>query len=105
MIVRLTFCKFLSERIAEAKKVYNNEIVPVVKRQKGNLGCRLLEPSGKADDYISVTEWKTKEDADAYHTVGTYKKLVSKLDGLFMKQPELKTYTVEEIRVPVVDLL
>ena len=105
MIVRLTFCKFLPERIAEAKKIYNNEVAPVVKKQKGNLDCRLLEPSDKADDYISVTEWKTKQDAEAYHTSGTYKKLVSKLDGFFMKQPELKTYTVEEILVAAADPL
>ena len=105
MIVRLTFCKFFPERIAEARKVYNEQVIPVVRRQKGNLGCRLLEPSIKTDDYISVTEWKTKADADAYHTSGIYKNLVGKMDGFFMKQPELKTYRVEEARVPVPDHL
>lgn len=105
MIVRLTFCKFIPERIAEARKIYNDEIASVVKKQKGNIGCRLLEPASKTDDYISVTEWKTKADADNYHTGGVYKKLVSKLDGLFVKQPELKTYTVEEARVHAHDPL
>jgi len=105
MVVRLTFCKFFPERIAEARKIYNEQVIPVVKRQKGNMGCRLLEPTGKTDDYISVTEWKTKADSDAYHASGVYKKLVNKLDGFFMKLPELKTYKVEEARVAVPDHL
>lgn len=100
MIIRLTFCKFSPERIAEAKKVYNSEVIPVVKKQPGNKGIRLLEPINKTDDYVSVTEWKTKEDADAYHTSGVYKSLVKKLEDFFVKQPELKTYTAEEVMEP-----
>ena len=34
MIVRLTFCKFIPERMADAKKVYNEEVIPVVKKAK-----------------------------------------------------------------------
>ena len=105
MIVRLTYCKFLPDRIAEAKKIYNAEVVPTVKKQKGNVGVRLLEPADKTDDYISVTEWKTKADADAYHSGGVYKNLVNKLQGFFTKQPELKTYSVEEIMEPSPHLL
>lgn len=105
MIVRLTFCKFIPEKVAEARKLYNEEIAPVVRKQKGNVGCHLLEPSSKTDDYISLTEWKTKTDADAYHSGGVYKKLVNKLDGYFVKQPELKTYSVEEAKVPARDIL
>jgi heme-degrading monooxygenase HmoA len=105
MIVRLTFCKFIPERVADAKKVYNEEVIPVVKKQKGNVGCRLLEPANKTDDYISVTEWKTKEDAEAYHTSGVYKSLVTKLQAFFTKQPELKTFTAEDVLKPSAQIL
>jgi len=100
MIVRLTFCKFLPERIAEAKKIYNEQVAPVVRKQKGNRGVRLLEPASKSDDYISITEWKTKADADAYHTSGIYKNLVAKLQDYFAGPAELKTYTAEEVHAP-----
>src|SRR4051812_33625155 len=99
MFVRLTFCKFSPERIKEAKKIYNDEIVPVVKKQKGNLGIRLLEPIELSDDYISVSEWKTKADADAYVASGTYKKLVSMLDSFFTKSPSIRSYNVAEAKV------
>ena len=97
MIVRLTYCKFIPERIAEAKKIYTADVIPVVKKQKGNVSIRLLEPANKTDDYISVTEWKTKADADAYSSSGVYKDLVRKLEPFFTKQPELKTYVFEEV--------
>ena len=105
MIVRLTFCKFQPDRIAEAKRIYTEEVIPAIKKQKGNMGVRLLEPADKADDYISVTEWKTQADADAYHTGGLYKTLVNRLKDFFVKQPELKVYTAQEILEPSSHLL
>jgi heme-degrading monooxygenase HmoA len=100
MIVRLTFLNFLPAKLEEAKKVYNDEVVGVVKKQKGNLDCRLLEPVDKADDYISMTVWETKEDADAYHTSGVYKQLVEKVRNDFSKEPVLKVYTAESVLEP-----
>jgi quinol monooxygenase YgiN len=97
MFVRLTFCKFLPEKINEARKLYIEEIMPTVRKQKGLLNIRFLEPVNKTEDYISFTEWETKADAELYETTGLYKKLVNKLEPFFVKQPELKTYTVEEI--------
>jgi quinol monooxygenase YgiN len=97
MFVRLTFCKFLPEKINEARKLYIEEIMPTVRKQKGLLNIRFLEPVTKTEDYISFTEWETKADAELYETTGLYKKLVGKLEPFFVKQPELKTYTVEEI--------
>ena len=63
MIVRLTYLNFLPDKLDEAKKTYNEEVVSVVKKQKGNLDCKLLEPANKTDDHISMTVWETKEDA------------------------------------------
>jgi hypothetical protein len=55
MYVRLTYLNFLPGKADEAKKIYNSELAPIVKQQKGNLDCRLLEPVDRADDYISMT--------------------------------------------------
>jgi heme-degrading monooxygenase HmoA len=101
MFVRLTFCKFLPEHRKEAKQIFLEQIAPAVKKQKGNLRIHLLEPADKSQDFISMTEWKTKEDATAYEASGAYKKLVAKLDGYFAKAPELKTYYVEPAVVHV----
>jgi quinol monooxygenase YgiN len=97
MIVRLTFCKFNPDSIDEAKAIYNTDVVPVAKTQKGNLGIRLIEPLDKSDDFISISEWATQEDADSYETSGVYKNLVARLADFLAKQPVLKTYTTEDV--------
>lgn len=97
MIVRLTFCKFNPDSIDEARKIYNRDVVPVAKMQKGNLGIRLIEPVDKSDDFISISEWATQEDAQAYESSGVYKNLVGKLTDFLAKQPVLKTYTTEDV--------
>jgi quinol monooxygenase YgiN len=97
MFVRLTFCKFLPENTNQVRKIFVDEIVPTIRKQKGLIDVRFLEPTEKAEDFISITEWKTKADADAYDTSGVYRKLVNKLEPFFAKKPELKTYTVEEV--------
>ena len=100
MIVRLTYLNFLPEKTEEAKKTYNEEIVAIVKKQKGNLECRLLEPVDKNDDYISMTSWETKADADAYQNSGVYKELVEKVRSDYSKDPVLKVYTTESVLEP-----
>ena len=97
MILRFTYVNFLPERLQEAKRIYNEEIVPVIKRQKGNIDCKLLEPENKTDDYISMTIWETKADADEYESSGTYKELVNKLRKDFSKAPVLKVYSAENV--------
>jgi heme-degrading monooxygenase HmoA len=97
MIVRLTYLSFLPQNLAQAKKIYFDEVVPTVKKQKGNIDCRLLEPIEKTDDYISMTTWETKADADAYNSSGVYRQLVEKVRKDFAKDPVLKVYTTETI--------
>lgn len=97
MVVRLTYINFLPERAEKAKRIYNEEIVPVLRKQKGNIDGRLLEPTDPGDEYISMTTWETKADADAYHSSGVYKQLVDKVRNDFSKDPVLKVYTTENV--------
>ena len=97
MIVRLTYCKFSPGSINEVKTIYNRDVIPVVKTQKGNLGIRLIEPVDKSDDFISMSEWTTEEDAEAYESSGVYKTLVDKLADFTTMPPVLKTYKTEEV--------
>jgi quinol monooxygenase YgiN len=100
MYVRLTYCKFSPEAVNEAKKIYMKDIVPAIRNQAGLLNIHFLEPTDKSDDFISITEWKTQAEANAYEASGLYKKLVGKLADFLSKPPVLKTYTTEETRVP-----
>jgi len=100
MVVRLTYLSFLPGKAEEAKTIYKNELAPVVRQQKGNLDCKLLEPVDEADDYISLTVWESKEKADAYHSSGVYTQLVNKVKEFYSKNPVLKVFTTESILEP-----
>ncbi len=97
MFVRLTFINFSPEEKDAVKRIFNEEIVPVLRKQKGLKNVRLLEPANSQDDYISMTEWESKADADAYENSGTYKELLEKVKDKLTKKAELKTYTVETV--------
>jgi quinol monooxygenase YgiN len=97
MIVRLTYFNFLPEKIDELKKFYHDVAMPTVKRQKGNLDCKLLEPADKKDEYISMTVWDNQDDADAYHSGGVYQQLVSQVRKFFTEEPVLRVYHTEGI--------
>ena len=101
MFARLTFLRIQSESIEELRRVYNEEIVPVIKSQKGNVGAWLLEPTDDADDFISLTEWLSEADANVYESSGTYQELVDKLKDKYKSKPSLKTYNVAETKVRV----
>ena len=100
MIVRLTFLGFLPGRADEVKKIYERDITPVLKQQKGSLGCKLLEPTDSADDYVSMTMWETEEDAIAYHSGGTYYELLSKVKNDLAKDAVVKFYVTENVMEP-----
>ena len=99
MFVRLTFLKFSPESIAEVRRIYRQKVVPVASQQKGNMGIVLLEPVDKADDYISVSRWRTKADAEAYESSGLYKSLVGKFADYLTKEPVLRSYEAEDVPV------
>ena len=99
MFVRLTFVKFSPQTLEQAKRVFVQEVITAVRKQKGNINIRLLEPTELSDDFISLTEWKTQADAEAYEHSGLYKELVGHLKEYFIKEAVLKTYRAEEILV------
>lgn len=94
MFVRLTSFKLNPSKVDESRKVYNDQVVPEVKKVKGNENIMLLEPVNGSDDYVSITIWKTKADAEAYESSGKYNEMVSILKENFTQPPVLKSYNV-----------
>lgn len=97
MFVRLTYFGFKPDKLKDLKKFYNEVAIPTLKKQKGNLECKLLEPVDRKDDYISMTTWEKKADADAYDKTGVYKTLVDQVRPFFSKEPVLRVYETEEV--------
>jgi heme-degrading monooxygenase HmoA len=100
MFARLTYIDILPEHHDELRRIFNEEVLPVVRKQKGNIGIWLLEPSDLlSTEYISLTEWISAEDAESYDSSGTYRVLVDKLKSMYKSKPVLKTYNVAESKL------
>ena len=95
MWVRLTFVKIQPDKVDELRKVYYEELVPVVKAQKGIVNIFLMEPIDEDEDFISLTSWDSKADGDTYETSGTYLEMVNKVKFGFAAPPTLKSYEVK----------
>lgn len=92
MLVRLTYLYFIPSRIEESKKIFQEKIVPVVKKINGNHNIMLLEPLDGSEVYISMTVWQDEAAAEAYQQSGKYKELVDLVKDNYSKPPVLKSY-------------
>lgn len=92
MWVRLTFVKIQPDKIDEFKRIYLDEIVPVVKEKKGNVGIYLFESVEEIGQFISVASWDSKDDAQAYEDSGLYDSNKDKARHLAVEPPVLKQY-------------
>jgi len=99
MIARLTSISIHPKDVDQVRKIYYDQLVPVIKKQRGNVGVWLLEPTNEKDDFISLTEWISKADAEAYESSGTYKELVGKVKHLFRGEAVLRTYSTAEAKI------
>jgi heme-degrading monooxygenase HmoA len=101
MLDRLTFINIHPERVEDLRRIYNEEIVPVVKEQKGNISVWLLEPTSSAEDFIWLTEWGSEADTNAYESGGIYKMLTDKIKDMYTIRPIVRTYNIAESKIAV----
>ena len=96
MWIRLIQVNTRLDKIDEARRIYNEEIVPTVKAQKGNIDIFLMESMDKEGELISFTSWESQEDGDTYEASGTYVKMVNKIKHTFAATPTLWSYDVRK---------
>jgi quinol monooxygenase YgiN len=96
MWVRLIEVKIQTDKMDELRKIYYEEIVPVVKAQNGNIDIFLMESVDREGEAISFTSWESKADGDAYEETKTYVKMVDKVKHTFVDAPTLWSYEVNK---------
>jgi heme-degrading monooxygenase HmoA len=101
MFVQLTSLKFSPNQTGEVKRIFREYIAPMVLQQDGIVTVQLLEPAKPGEDFILLKEWRNKGEADAYQSSGEYKKLMHRIEGMVIGHPVLRTYSVEDTKVPV----
>jgi len=94
--VRLTYGKIQPDKIDEFRRIYNEEIMPVVKKQKGILDVYWMESTEEVGEGISLTSWDNKENGEKYEASGTYQEMVNKVKHTFASSPTLKSYEIKK---------
>ena len=93
MFVRLTYFLLNPDKTEEGKRIYNEEIAPVIRQQPGNENAMLLEPLNKDDEFISCTIWKSQADTSAFESSAIYREVFGKIKVVTATPPQQKYYT------------
>jgi heme-degrading monooxygenase HmoA len=93
MFARITSMDIKLERIQEAVKIYEHSVVPAAKIQKGYLGAYLFSDP-KTGKGISLTLWKSEQDAISNERNLYYQEQLVKFIDFFQSQPVREGFEV-----------
>jgi len=90
--VRIGQFQAREDSVEELCRIYSTEAIPEICAAGGNVGAFLFRPQQTANEFLAMTVWKTREDAEAYERSGQAKKMVDKIRHTFASAPVLSTY-------------
>ena len=77
---------------ANLRKTYNDQAVPKVRANPGNVGCLLLEPTTEGEPFLVMTVWTDRAAAERYEASGAATEVVSLVRAFFAGPPTLRSY-------------
>lgn len=77
MFMRFLRLKVREEWLGELQRYYTERVVPALAGTPGCLYVSLLQPSVPGGECLSVTLWRSREDAEAYDRQGTFRELLA----------------------------
>ena len=83
MYLRILSLVIQEDKLEEFKKLYSEFIIPSLKSIKGCRYIYLTESVSEKNEFISVTVWDSKADADEYETSGKFQELTNKIKHTF----------------------
>lgn len=102
MYVRMVFLTLKKGAMDEFRDVYTKEVIPTVRKHKGNRFVHLLECRENENEGISLTAWDTGGDFEDYLKSGDYERLSNKYEPMYAKDPVLKSYEVTASSEPLI---
>jgi heme-degrading monooxygenase HmoA len=83
LFVRIVSPQIRPGKIDEFKRVYRDEVIPVLRQAEGCLYAALTENANDPDHPISLTIWNSLLDAERYESSGIFKSLTEKVAHTF----------------------
>ncbi len=83
LYLRMVSMRVQPEKSAEFRFIFENEVLPQLRSTAGCLYVYLVENVEQKDEWLSVSVWNSKEDADHYEQSGVFDRLRAKLEHTF----------------------
>jgi heme-degrading monooxygenase HmoA len=97
--MRFTYLKINPEYQELLPPFYNNIVIPELQKIKGCLFGGLVKSSESSADYVSVTIWNSREQAESYEKGESYQKLMDKVRPYLAESSEWKVHLSEDLEL------
>lgn len=87
------------DALEEFRREYENKILAVFDGVKGCRFATLLQSSHTPEECVSLTFWRTEEDARDYEQSGEYERLINMLSPYFSESSELQIRLTKDLRL------
>jgi heme-degrading monooxygenase HmoA len=81
--IRIVSVKIQPGMLDQFKELYHNKVIPALKSTPGCRHIFLTQSIHEEDEFISLTIWNSKRDADAYEASGKFAQLNEQLKHTF----------------------
>ena len=92
MFARSISMRLKLNSVAEFNKTLENEVLPLLQKQKG-FQSELVLVSSNGTEAVGISLWDQKDNAEAYHRT-TYPEVQKLLSKMIEGTPQVKTYEV-----------
>jgi heme-degrading monooxygenase HmoA len=79
MFLRLVHVRYNHEFLSKIREIYDKEVIPRLEKVEGCLCVCAIASDQDPEEGISLTIWKTRENAEAYEKSGVYEQLLNKI--------------------------
>jgi len=81
MNIRIIFFSTTPEALEQGKKIWDAEMAPLLKQQKGFLKAYRADATDEPGGGVMVQIWESKRDEDAWRSSEEYKKIIAKVEA------------------------
>jgi heme-degrading monooxygenase HmoA len=92
---RLVSGRVRPEKLEEFLASVKTEVYPRLERRKGLRRIYLLSDHDKINEYLSLTLWDTKEDADAYEKEGDFSSNMALINEMLQQPATVSNFNIE----------
>ena len=99
MYMRLVQARYMPASISIIRKIYDEKIIPELKKMKGCLFACLIRSETQPDEGISFTLWDSQENAESYVKSGAFQSLFEELKPYMSDSSEWKVELTKDLKV------